>query len=94
MLRITLHTGYQCCLYASLPATSTQDHHWIRQKKSMSDNIRKKAIFENKIAKIAQNLPKFDIFAYFTLTLHNVNVFANTTNNSGVSIYYSYRDLA
>ena len=30
-------------------------------KKSMSDNIRNKAIFEIKIAKIAQNQPKIDI---------------------------------
>ena len=60
----------------------------------MSDNIRNKAIFEIKIAKIAQNLPKFDILQYLTLTLHNGNVFANTTKNSGVSIFYSYRDLA
>ena len=31
------------------------------EKKCMSDNIRNKTIFEIKIAKIAQNLPKFDI---------------------------------
>ena len=30
-------------------------------KNGMSDNIRNKAIFEMKIANIAQNLPKFDI---------------------------------
>ena len=56
-------------------------------------HIRNKAILEIKIAKIAQNLPKFDIFANLTLTLHNVNVFAHTTKIS-VSIFYSYLDLA
>ena len=47
-------------------------------KMCMSDNIRNKGIFENKIAKIAQNLPKFDILRKMTLTLHNGNVFANS----------------
>ena len=64
------------------------------EKNSMSDNIRNKAIFEIKIAKIAQNLPKIDILLNLTLMLHNGNVFAHTTKNSGVSIFYSYRDLA
>ena len=44
MLRLTLHTGYQCCLHDSLPRTSTQDRGRIHQKKSMSDNIRNKIV--------------------------------------------------
>ena len=60
-------------------------------KKCMIDNIRNKAIFE---IKIAQNLPKLDILQNLILTLHNRNVFASTTKKSGVSIFYSYRDLA
>ena len=32
-------------------------------------------------------------FANLSLTLHNENVFAHTTKNSGVFIFYSYRDL-
>ena len=33
-------------------------------------------------------------FANLTLTLHSGNVFAHTTKNSDVSIFYSYRDLS
>ena len=40
------------------------------------------------LLKLYQNLS----FAY--LTLHHGNVFANTTKNFGVSIFYSYLDLA
>ena len=55
----------------------------------MSDNTRNKTIFKTKFAKIAQKLPKFDILKKMTQTLHNMNVFANTTKKSGDSIMYS-----
>ena len=59
----------------------------FEKKKCMSDNIRNKAIFEIKIAKIAQNLPKW------TFCKFDPNV-AQWKWFSGVSIFYSYRDLA
>ena len=56
---------------------------WIWKKKSMSDNIRNKAIFEIKTAKIAQNVPTIDILqiwlwrctmGMFLLTLQKIPV--------------------
>ena len=64
------------------------------EKNCMSDNIRNNAIFEIKIAKIAQNLPKFDIL-HIWLERCTMRMFLLTLQtNSGVSIFYSYRDLA
>ena len=60
----------------------------------MSDNIRNKTIFETKIAKIAKKTTKISHFEKITPTLHNGDVFANTTKNSGDSRMYSYWDLA
>ena len=59
----------------------------------MSDNIRKNTIFETKIAKIAKKRPKSNNLKKLTRTLHNGDVFANTTKNSGDSTMYSYWDM-
>ena len=94
MLRSTLHTGYQCYLHASLPPTSTQERRWNSRKKSMSDNIRKKGHFWNQNCKNCSKSTKIWHFANLILTLQNEKCFTHTTTNSGVSIFYSYRDLA
>ena len=64
------------------------------KKKCMIDNIRNKAIFEIKMAKNCSKSTKNWHFTNLTLTMHNENVFDYTTKHSGVSIFYSYRDLA
>ena len=59
----------------------------------MSDNIRNKKIFETKIAKIAKKYQNLTFWKNDS-NVHNGNVFANTTKNSGDSRMYSYWDLA
>ena len=50
----------------------------------MADNIKIWPFLKIKIAKIAQKNTRILLLAKLTLTLHNKNVFANTTNNCGV----------
>ena len=60
------------------------------EKKSMSDNIRNKAIFEIKIAKIAQNLPKIDILQIWRCTM---GMFLLTLQKNPVSLSFIVTEI-
>ena len=61
-------------------------------KKTMSDNIRNKAIFEIKIAKIAQNLPKIDILQIW-LWRCTMGMFLLTLQKNSVSLSFIVTEI-
>ena len=91
VLILAAHTAYRIPVFTFL--ASFTEMPLISGKFCTSNNIRNKAIFKTKMAKIPQNLPKIDILKQW-LRLYNGNIFTNTTKRSGNSTMYNYRDMA